>query len=194
MSSKHDEGKRVDEERRKKRVKEDKKKVRKSEKADSKKNEKSKDDLEAIKAKAKKDQEKEQKKGNAKSDDDRAKATGEAENAKKAPPPDPKKAKEFVLWFDDLSSDDVALVGGKTSSLGEMYRQLTSKGGTLCACAVVRVRVPWLGALRAYVPLNKVNVPNGFAVTAYAYRYFLEKAGIEDQIKGTELSSRSRFV
>lgn len=156
MSSKHDEGKRVDEERRDKRMKEDKKKVKKSEKADSKKNEKSKDDLEAIKAKAKQDQEKEQKKGNAKSNDDRAKATGEAENAKKAPPPDPKKAKEFVLWFDDLSSDDVALVGGKTSSLGEMYRQLTSKG---------------------------VNVPNGFAVTAYAYRYFLEKAGIEDQIK-----------
>jgi len=67
-----------------------------------------------------------------------------------------KKANEFVLWFDDIGSDDVSLVGGKTSSLGEMYRQLTSKG---------------------------VNVPNGFAVTAYAYRYFLEKAGIEDQIK-----------
>lgn len=47
-----------------------------------------------------------------------------------------KKKKELdrealVLWFEDLSSDDVALVGGKTSSLGEMYRQLTSKGGAL---------------------------------------------------------------
>jgi phosphoenolpyruvate synthase/pyruvate phosphate dikinase len=31
----------------------------------------------------------------------------------------------------------------------------------------------------------KVNVPNGFAVTSHAYRYFLEKAGIEDKIKGT---------
>jgi hypothetical protein len=139
MSSKHDEGKRVDEERRNKRMKDDKKKAKKGEKkqkAVSKKTEKSKDDLEAIKAKAKKDQEKEQKQGNAreKSNDDRAEATGKVESAKKAPPPDPKKAKEFVLWFDDLSSDDVALVGGKTSSLGEMYRQLTSKGGTLCVC------------------------------------------------------------
>ena len=28
-----------------------------------------------------------------------------------------------------------------------------------------------------------INIPNGFAITAYAYRYFLKYAGIEDEIK-----------
>jgi pyruvate,water dikinase len=62
----------------------------------------------------------------------------------------------FVLWFDQLSIDDVGLVGGKNASLGEMYRELKDKG---------------------------VKVPNGFAVSAYAYHYLLEKAGIKDRIK-----------
>jgi pyruvate,water dikinase len=62
----------------------------------------------------------------------------------------------FILWFDQLGIDDVPHVGGKNASLGEMYVNLTSKG---------------------------IRVPNGFAVTAYAYRYFLEKAGIKDRIK-----------
>ena len=36
-----------------------------------------------------------------------------------------------------------------------------------------------------YQKLEKhgINVPNGFAITAYAYRYFLKYAGIEDEIK-----------
>ena len=63
--------------------------------------------------------------------------------------------KDFVLWFEDLRIEDVPLVGGKNASLGEMYRELTKKG---------------------------VKVPNGFAVTAYAYRFFLEKAGIRKKI------------
>ncbi|MBW2983223.1 phosphoenolpyruvate synthase [Candidatus Woesearchaeota archaeon] len=62
----------------------------------------------------------------------------------------------FILWFDQLSIDDVPLVGGKNASLGEMYRELVNKG---------------------------VKVPNGFAVTAHAYHYFVEKAGIKDRIK-----------
>ncbi|MAH33100.1 phosphoenolpyruvate synthase [archaeon] len=66
------------------------------------------------------------------------------------------KKKEFVLWFKDLSIGDVPLVGGKNASLGEMYRNLTKKG---------------------------VNIPNGFAVTAYAYRYLLKKAKIKNKIK-----------
>lgn len=66
------------------------------------------------------------------------------------------KSKEFILWFDQLGIEDVPLVGGKNASLGEMYRFLTPKG---------------------------VNVPNGFTVTAYAYRYVLEKAGIKDKIR-----------
>ena len=66
------------------------------------------------------------------------------------------KSKKFILWFDQLAIEDVPLVGGKNASLGEMYRSLASKG---------------------------VNVPNGFAITAYAYKYLLEKAGVEDEIK-----------
>ncbi len=62
----------------------------------------------------------------------------------------------FILWFDDIGIEDVPLVGGKNASLGEMYQKLTSKG---------------------------VAVPHGFAITAYAYRYLLEKAGVEDAIK-----------
>ncbi len=66
------------------------------------------------------------------------------------------KSQEFILWFDQLSIDDVPLVGGKNASLGEMYRELTTQG---------------------------VKIPNGFAVTAHAYHYFLDKAGIRDDIK-----------
>ncbi len=57
------------------------------------------------------------------------------------------KSKALILWFDQLGIEDVPLVGGKNASLGEMYRLLTSKG---------------------------VNIPNGFALTAHAYREFLE--------------------
>lgn len=67
-----------------------------------------------------------------------------------------KHGKEFILWFDDIGIEDVPLVGGKNASLGEMYQHLTSKG---------------------------VAVPHGFAITAYAYRYLLEKAGVEDAIR-----------
>jgi len=64
--------------------------------------------------------------------------------------------KKFVLWFDEVGIEDVPLVGGKNASLGEMYQNLTKKG---------------------------VNIPNGFAVTAYAYHYLLEHAGIKDDIQ-----------
>jgi len=66
------------------------------------------------------------------------------------------KQKAFILEFNELGIEDVPLVGGKNASLGEMYRNLTRKG---------------------------VNIPNGFAVTAYAYRYLIEKTGIKDEIR-----------
>lgn len=68
------------------------------------------------------------------------------------------KEKKFILWFDQVGIGDVTLVGGKNASLGEMYTTLVPKG---------------------------IRVPNGFAVTAYAYRYFIEKAGLIDFIKQT---------
>jgi len=56
----------------------------------------------------------------------------------------------YVRFFRDIGIDDVALVGGKNASLGEMYARLSDSG---------------------------VRVPNGFAVTADAYRHMLDKAG-----------------
>jgi pyruvate,water dikinase len=60
-------------------------------------------------------------------------------------------ATRYVRWFSELSIGDVGLVGGKNASLGEMYREL--------------------------VPLG-VPVPDGFALTAMAYRDALERAGV----------------
>ncbi|MFH2028410.1 MAG: PEP/pyruvate-binding domain-containing protein, partial [Nanoarchaeota archaeon] len=65
------------------------------------------------------------------------------------------KSKEFILWFNQVGIEDVPLVGGKNASLGEMYRNLTKKG---------------------------VKIPNGFAVTSEAYRYFIDKADIKKHI------------
>lgn len=57
----------------------------------------------------------------------------------------------YVRFFEDFGIDDVPTVGGKNASLGEMAQHLSDQG---------------------------VRVPNGFAVTAGAYRYTLEKAGV----------------
>lgn len=53
----------------------------------------------------------------------------------------------FIISFDALGKNDVALVGGKNASLGEMANNLKSKG---------------------------IHVPNGFATTASAFQYFLQ--------------------
>ena len=56
----------------------------------------------------------------------------------------------YIRWFRELGTEDVSLVGGKNASLGEMFRELTPKG---------------------------IRVPNGFAITAQAYRDMLDEAG-----------------
>ncbi len=61
----------------------------------------------------------------------------------------------FIKWFADTGIDDVPLVGGKNASLGEMVRELAAHG---------------------------VKVPNGFSITAAAYRYFLRETGVEKGI------------
>ncbi len=61
--------------------------------------------------------------------------------------------KAFVLWFDELRRGDVALVGGKSSSLGELTSQ------------------------------TSVPVPYGFATTAEGYRYFMHATGLDKKIK-----------
>ncbi len=84
---------------------------------------------------------------------------------------------KFVKWFEEVGTGDVALVGGKNASLGEMIRNLQEKG---------------------------VSVPSGFAVTAEAYRYVIDKAGIREKIRDTladldthdmaNLSTRGRTI
>lgn len=64
--------------------------------------------------------------------------------------------KAYIKWFDELSMRDIALVGGKNASLGEMYNHLTKLG---------------------------VNVPAGFATTTEAYRDFLEANDLSQRIK-----------
>ncbi|MEM9587407.1 MAG: phosphoenolpyruvate synthase, partial [Planctomycetota bacterium] len=65
-------------------------------------------------------------------------------------------ATDLIRWFDQVGMQDVAIVGGKNASLGEMYRQLTPRG---------------------------VRVPNGFATTADAYRQFLGESGLDAKIE-----------
>jgi len=62
----------------------------------------------------------------------------------------------FIKWFEELTIDDIPLVGGKNASLGEMIRNIGDKG---------------------------VNVPSGFAITSFAYKYTIEKEGVHHKIK-----------
>jgi pyruvate,water dikinase len=64
----------------------------------------------------------------------------------------------FVRWFDSLTLDDVPLVGGKNASFGEMIRELAPLG---------------------------VRVPDGFALTAEAYRAVLDGPGVREALRGS---------
>lgn len=66
------------------------------------------------------------------------------------------KSQANILWFDQLRNDDVAYVGGKNASLGEMYSLLVANG---------------------------INIPNGFAVTASAYREFIRTTKLDKLIE-----------
>ena len=61
-----------------------------------------------------------------------------------------------IKWFKEINIEDVPSVGGKNASLGEMYQALTSQG---------------------------INIPNGYAITAQAYFYFIEEVGIREEIR-----------
>ena len=66
------------------------------------------------------------------------------------------KKQNFVKWYSEVGINDVGSVGGKNAALGEMYSNL--------------------------VPLG-VNVPNGFALTADAYKFFFKKTKLNVQIR-----------
>ncbi len=61
----------------------------------------------------------------------------------------------YVRWLEDLGSGDLALVGGKNASLGEMITAMRKQD---------------------------IAVPNGFATTAAAYREFLAANQLEEKI------------
>ncbi len=62
---------------------------------------------------------------------------------------------QYIRFFDEIGIEDIPSVGGKNASLGEMYQKLGSQG---------------------------VQVPNGFAITAEAYRYILESSNSWDAL------------
>jgi pyruvate,water dikinase len=63
---------------------------------------------------------------------------------------------DLVLWLDQLRMTDLAKVGGKNASLGEMIGNLAKLG---------------------------VSVPGGFATTADAFQQYLEKSGLAKRIR-----------
>jgi pyruvate,water dikinase len=64
---------------------------------------------------------------------------------------------DSIRWFEELTNQDVPLVGGKNASLGEMIGTLKGEG---------------------------IRVPDGFATTAAAYRRFLAENELEEKIRG----------
>ncbi len=66
------------------------------------------------------------------------------------------KSKKQILWFKEITKQDVPLVGGKNASLGEMVSVLSKKG---------------------------VNIPDGFALTSESYWYFLRANDIDKTLK-----------
>src|SRR3989338_4496881 len=83
---------------------------------------------------------------------------------------------QYIKFFKELSIKDIPLVGGKNASLGEMAQKLG----------------------------KKIRLPDGFAVTAEGYRYFLDKAGVNEaihkELKGLDtknlrqLASRGKHI
>src|SRR3989338_6614485 len=79
--------------------------------------------------------------------------------------------RRFIIPFGSLTIRDIPIVGGKNASLGEMVRTLSAKG---------------------------VKVPNGFAVTAQAYRLFFRETGLSRLVpklmKGLDTSNMKQLT
>jgi len=67
-----------------------------------------------------------------------------------------KKNNKLVLKFEEVTKKDLAMVGGKNASLGEMIQDLSKKG---------------------------VFIPSGFATTSYAYFKFLKDNNLESKLR-----------
>ena len=71
------------------------------------------------------------------------------------------KTSKHILFFNKTNINDIAKVGGKNASLGEMYNELNPKG---------------------------IRIPNGFALTANAYRLFRTQNNLEQKLNDLLLS------
>ena len=78
----------------------------------------------------------------------------------------PQAGARYIRFFREIGIEDVPLVGGKNASLGEMYPGAHAKG---------------------------IAVPNGFAITAEAYRHALDAAGAWPALKETLAGLESRM-
>ena len=107
------------------------------------------------------------------------------------------KSAKHILWFKEIGIEDVPVVGGKNASLGEMYvcmRVILLLSSTPRSLAHTITPLPFFLCIISVVELDchnrfqaltpkGINIPNGFAITASAYFYFLDKAGIRDEIR-----------
>ena len=66
------------------------------------------------------------------------------------------KKQKYILWLKQINSKDIALVGGKNASLGEMARTIGKQG---------------------------VNLPDGFCLTSRSFWYFLKNNKIDKELK-----------
>lgn len=62
---------------------------------------------------------------------------------------------KYITWFDQITLDDLAVVGGKNAALGELFQNLRPLG---------------------------IKIPPGFAVTADAYRLFMKENGLMEKV------------
>ncbi|MCW8936318.1 MAG: phosphoenolpyruvate synthase [Gammaproteobacteria bacterium] len=62
----------------------------------------------------------------------------------------------YVSFFSEVGIDDIAQVGGKNASLGEMYQNLSEQG---------------------------INVPNGFATTSSAYLHYMQQNNLLEKVR-----------
>src|SRR5690242_15453221 len=65
-------------------------------------------------------------------------------------------SKPYVLDFSQVGAGDVAIVGGKCASLGELFRELTNQG---------------------------VRAVDGFSTTSHAYHLLLDTNGLRKKLK-----------
>ena len=86
---------------------------------------------------------------------------------KNQPKSSSERERRYIKWFLEIGIEDVPLVGGKTASLGEMFRELAPRG---------------------------VKVPDGFAITAHGYWYLLQQTGLGPVYCCTTSATSTRMI